>query len=108
MATPSPRSSQLHIVRVAGALRECVPTASRLLAMKRPDTFICICKPNIGEASRRMAFSRTMLELDDYWEKVIEVIRLSDWYHAQKPDGVDGEIWENRVAMLDAILYRPD
>jgi hypothetical protein len=85
-----------------------VPTASRLLTMKRPDTFICICKPNIGEASRRMAFSRTTLELDDYWEKVIEVIRLSDWYHAQKPDGADGEIWENRVAMLDAILYRPD
>lgn len=84
-----------------------VPTASRLLAMKRPDTFICICKPNIGEASHRMVFSRTMLELDDYWEKVIEVIRLSDWYHAEKPGGVDGEIWENRVAMLDAILYRP-
>ncbi len=85
-----------------------VPTASRLLAMKRPDTFICICRPNIAEASRRMAFSRTTLELDDYWDKVIEVLRLSDWYHARKPDGADGEIWENRAAMLDAILYRPD
>ncbi|MCF6110824.1 phospholipase D family protein [Mesorhizobium muleiense] len=84
-----------------------VPTASRLLAMKRPDIFICICKPNIVEAAARMGFSRTTLGLDDYWDKVIEVLKLAEWYNTDKPDNAEGEIWENRAAMLDAILYRP-
>jgi hypothetical protein len=83
-------------------------TASRLLAMKRPDTFICICNPNITEAAARMGFSRWTLNLDAYWDKVVEVIRFADWYNADKPDDADGELWESRVAMLDAILYRPD
>jgi HKD family nuclease len=84
-----------------------VPTASRLLAMKRPDTFVCISRPNLLLASERMGFSRSTLKLDDYWEKVIEVIRLSEWYNADKPQGAEGELWESRVAMLDAILYNP-
>lgn len=82
-------------------------TGSRLLAMKRPDVFVCICNPNIAETSARMGFSRTTLALDDYWDKVVEVIRLADWYNADKPDNAEGEIWESRAAMLDAILYRP-
>ncbi|MFD1103815.1 phospholipase D family protein [Sphingobium olei] len=106
-----------HYEKFVGLFREAfanssrtggVPTASRLLAMKRPDTFICLCKPNILQASQRMSFPRTTLTLDNYWENVIEVIRLSNWYDADKPDGADGEIWENRTAMLDAILYKPD
>lgn len=82
-------------------------TASRLLAMKRPDVFVCICKPNIVQASERMCFSRTTLALEDYWDKVVEVIRLSDWYNVEKPDSAEGELWESRAAMLDAIFYRP-
>jgi hypothetical protein len=82
-------------------------TASRLLAMKRPDTFICICNPNVAKASERMGFARTTLTLRDYWDKVVEVVRLSEWYNADKPDGSGGELWENRVALLDAVLYRP-
>ncbi|MBB4229316.1 phospholipase D family protein [Rhizobium mongolense] len=91
-----------HSTRMGG-----VPTASRLLAMKRPDTFICICRPNREEAAARMEFSKTRLTLDNYWEQVVEVIRLSEWYNEDKPDGAEGEIWENRAAMLDTIFYRP-
>lgn len=82
-------------------------TGSRLLAMKRPDVFVCICTPNIAEASARMDFSRTTLTLEGYWDKVVEVIRFADWYNADKPDSADSEIWECRAAMLDAVLYRP-
>jgi len=83
-------------------------TASRLLAMKRPDVFVCICKPNIVEASNQMGFSRTTLKLEDYWDKVVEVIRHAEWYNTEKPNGVvGGALWESRAAMLDAILYRP-
>ena len=75
--------------------------------MKHPDTFICICNPNQTEASMRMGFARTTLTLDDYWDKVVEVVRLAEWLNADKPDGSAGELSESRVAMLDAILYHP-
>lgn len=82
-----------------------VATASRLLAMKRPDTFICISKPNRESAAEAMAFSRKNLRLEDYWEQVVEPIRNSQWFNSPKPDGQDGELWEARAAMLDAIFY---
>lgn len=84
-----------------------VPTATRLLAMKRPDTFLCVCKPNLAAASDALGFARTTLDLNNYWERVVEPIRLSDWYNADKPQGGDGELWEARAAMLDALFYRP-
>jgi len=84
-----------------------VPTATRLLSMKRPDTFLCVCKPNIVEAAKALGFARTTLDLDNYWHRVVEPIRLSSWYNTDKPDFPDGELWEARVAMLDTLFYRP-
>lgn len=84
-----------------------VPTASRLLAMKRPDVFLCVSKPNLTEAAQRMGFAKSTLDLGNYWERVIEVLQASDWYNAAKPEGAEGPLWECRAAMLDAILYRP-
>jgi hypothetical protein len=84
-----------------------VPTASRLLAMKRPDTFLCVCKPNIVEASKALGFARTTLNLENYWERVVEPIHLSVWYNAKKPDQPNGELWEARAAILDTLFYRP-
>lgn len=40
-----------------------VPTASRLLAMKRPDVFLCVSKPNLTEAARQMGFAKSTLDL---------------------------------------------
>lgn len=85
-----------------------VATASRLLAMKRPDVFLCVSKPNLTETARQMAFSKSTLDLDNYWDRVVEVIRASDWYATPKPDGRQGRLWECRAAMLDAILYKSD
>jgi len=84
-----------------------VPTATRLLSMKRPDTFLCVCKPNIVAVAKALGFARTTLDLDNYWERVVEPIRLSPWYNVDKPDQPDGELWEARAAMLDTLFYRP-
>ena len=84
-----------------------VPTASRLLAMKRPDVFLCISDPNLTQAAERMGFAKSTLSLENYWERVIEVIQASDWYNVEKPEDGYGPLWECRAAMLDAILYRP-
>ncbi len=96
------RAAFARSTRVGG-----VPTASRLLAMKRPDTFICISRPNIVRASGQFQFARTTLTLENYWERIVEPLRLSSWYNAEKPAGVDGELWEARAAMLDTLLYQP-
>lgn len=85
-----------------------VPTASRLLAMKRPDVFLCVSDPNLTAAAAEMGFAKSTLKLDNYWDRVVEVIQASEWYGADKPDSRDGPLWECRAAMLDAILYRPD
>ncbi len=84
-----------------------IATGSRLLAMKRPDVFICISSPNRSAAADRMGFRKSTLKFENYWERVVEVIRASEWYNIDKPEGGDGELWECRAAMLDAIFYRP-
>jgi hypothetical protein len=53
-----------------------VPTATRLLAMKRPDTFVCISKPNKAGLAEALGFPKTALELDNYWQRVIEPVRM--------------------------------
>jgi hypothetical protein len=85
-----------------------VSTATRLLAMKRPDSFVCVSKPNKSGLASALAFSRTTLDLDNYWERVIEPIRVSPWYNAPRPSGEDAELWDGRAAMLDAIYYQPN
>jgi hypothetical protein len=84
-----------------------VPTATRLLAMKRPDNFICICSPNRKGIAEALKFAPTTLNLENYWECVIEPIRMSSWYNHPRPNDLNTDLWDNRVAMLDALYYNP-
>lgn len=84
-----------------------VPTATPLLAMKRPDTFVCVSKPNKGGLAQALAFSPSTLDLENYWQRVVEPIRASAWYNADRPLGGDAEVWDGRAAMLDTIYYAP-
>lgn len=84
-----------------------VATATRLLAMKRPDAFVCVSKPNQNAVARGLGFAKSTLRLGNYWHRVIEPIRAARWFNTPKPRGTAGELWEGRVAMLDALCYRP-
>ncbi|KRC80220.1 phospholipase D family protein [Sphingomonas sp. Root241] len=81
------------------------PTATRLLAMKRPDTFVCVNNGNKSSLAEALHFSPSTLRLDNYWERIIEPIRLAQWYNAPRPEGNDAEAWDGRAALLDAIYY---
>jgi HKD family nuclease len=81
------------------------PTATRLLAMKRPDTFVCANGKNRGNLAKALSFAPTMLSLANYWDRVIVPIQSSPWYNAPLPSGDDNELWNYRVAMLDTIYY---
>lgn len=82
-----------------------VATASRLLTLKRPDTFLCVCGPNERRVGAGMGFAYSSLRLENYWERVVETVRLAEWYNAPRPAIRNREIWDNRVALLDALYY---
>lgn len=86
--------------------KQPLSAATRLLAMKRPDTFICVNKANIKLLAESLGFAPTMLDLDNYWEWVVEPIRKTSWYK-NKPKGVCDKYWDYRVALLDALFYEP-
>jgi HKD family nuclease len=84
-----------------------IGTATRLLALKRPDFFVCVDGGNKPRLAKALDFPPNMLTLDNYWAWVIEPIRQAPWYNAPRPVGPDTELWDARVAMLDAIYYAP-
>lgn len=81
------------------------PTATRLLAMKRPDTFVCANGKNRAGLAKALNFSPTTLSMENYWDRIIIPIQSAPWYNATRPDGPDSELWDYRVAMLDTIYY---
>jgi HKD family nuclease len=81
--------------------------ATRLLAMKRPDKFVCVNAGNTIGLAHALTFAPTTLSLDNYWERVIEPIQQAPWFNEPRPAGRDMELWDARVAMLDAIYYSP-
>lgn len=90
---------------VGKARKGGVPTASRLLAMKRPDTFVCIDKQNKIGLSKDLGFAHSTLNFEKYWDQVIMPITESVWWQSPRPNGKDGLLWDGRAAMLDSIYY---
>ncbi len=84
-----------------------IATATRMLAMKRPDFFVCVDAPNKPGLAGALAFAPTTISLDNYWKRIIEPIQQAPWYSTPRPANQDLELWDARVAMLDAIYYAP-
>lgn len=81
------------------------PTATRLLAMKRPDVFLCVNNGNKPSLAAALSFAPSTLSLENYWHRVIEPVRFAQWYNTPRPEGADAEAWDCRVALVDAIYY---
>lgn len=82
-----------------------LPSASRLLALLRPDQFICINSGNRAGIAVDLGFAPSTLKLENYWERVIEPIRESNWWNAKNPKNDAGNIWLGRAALLDVLYY---
>lgn len=82
-----------------------IAIASRLLAMKRPDVFVCLDDRNKVELCNDFGISRPST-FDAYWDDIIERIQNSVWWSINKPsDKTEAEAWLGRVAMLDVLFY---
>ena len=87
-------------------------TASRLLAMKRPDTFVCVDNENSEGLSNFLSIPNIMHQkkeiiFDVYWDEVICRIKDFIWWNEEKPtDKTERFVWENRAAFFDSLFYR--
>jgi hypothetical protein len=86
--------------------RHGIATATRLLAMKRPDTFVCFDKLNRVSLCKDFGISRNV-GYDEYWDSIIErIVKEASWWSAPAPpEGVERDVWEARAAFLDSIYY---
>lgn len=84
-----------------------IASASRLLAMKRPDYFVCFDKANRNGLSAHFGIAASAVTLETYWANLIEPITLSPWWRSPRPSGPEGKIWDGRAALLDALFYEP-
>lgn len=88
--------------------RHGIGILSRLLALKRPDQFVCFDSKNRKELCKDFDIKQTGMDYDRYWEEIIERIIDSPWWKTPAPSGgTERAVWDSRAAMLDAIFYRP-
>ena len=83
-----------------------IATASRLLAMKRPDYFICLNSKNRNGLRKDFNLSSN-IRYEEYWNNLITIIIDSVWCSSScARDNSEKQIWQFRVAMLDIIYYQ--
>lgn len=87
--------------------RDGLATATRLLAMKRPDVFLCVDAQNKKRLADDVGIVRAdQLDYERYWDEVVERLMQSPWWQSPEPsDALEREAWHARAAMLDAIFY---
>lgn len=82
-----------------------IATSTRLLAMKRPDYFLCLDKKNLTNFSRDFGI-KANIKIEDYWDTVVERITDCEWWNSGKPTQKEHKIlWNGRAAFLDSIYY---
>ena len=82
--------------------------ASRLLALKRPDQFVCLDSKNKAQLCKNFGIKQVRMDYDRYWDDVVCRIMDSVWWNAPKPlQRNAAQVWSGRAAMLDALFYQP-
>jgi HKD family nuclease len=86
--------------------RHGIATATRLLAMKRPDQFVCFDKMNRVGLCYDFGIKVSGMNYERYWDEIVERIMDSAWWNSPAPSRrLELSAWKGRSAMLDAIFY---
>lgn len=81
-------------------------TATRLLSMKRPDTFVCLDSKNKSKLCRDFGIIQYNMNFERYWEEIIQRIYDCNWWINPNPKNeVEIQISNARAAFLDSIYY---
>lgn len=82
-------------------------TATRLLAMKRPDVFICLDSKNKSALCKDFGVVQIGLDYDRYWDEIVERIYDSEWWlHPNPKDNIEKDVSNSRASFLDSIYYK--
>ena len=88
--------------------RDGVGIASRLLALKRPDQFVCLDSKNKQQLCKDFGIKQSGMDYERYWDDVVCRIMDSVWWNSPKPlQNKAALVWLGRAAMLDALFYEP-
>lgn len=82
-----------------------IGSATRLLAMKRPDIFLCVNGENKAGLADGLRISQSQITLEKYWDEIILPIQDAVWYKAKPQNTIQRQIFKDRVALLDSIYY---
>ena len=83
-------------------------SATRLLAMKRPDTFFALSSGNDALLADDFQIkSIYAMNFDRYWDEVIDRIRSSHWYQFPQPKNkTEQKIAAYKAAFMDVLYYQ--
>lgn len=83
-------------------------TATRLLAMKRPDVFVCVASKNKVAMASDFGIPASRIKLETYWDEIIARIQDAEWWQHPAPSNEEERQIEGaRAAFLDVLYYRP-
>jgi HKD family nuclease len=93
-----------RFARSLGRPRPALGCATRLLAMKRPDTFLCVNGENRARLSKAFGFADAELRTASGYWKLCEHIWSLPWHRSPLPRGNEQRLaWRARVALVDAF-----
>ena len=83
-----------------------IATGTRLLAMKRPDWFVCLNSKNRSRLCKAFNIAYSGMSYERYWNEIVERILDSVWWGTAVPrDSIDKRIYRARSAFLDALYF---
>lgn len=83
-----------------------IATATRLLCMKRPDTFFCFDSKNRSALCKDFDIVKSNMSYERYWDDIIERIYDSNWWQDPKPrNKTEEKVSQARAAFLDSLYY---
>ena len=105
----------VQAVRKVTKYKDPITLCTRMLAMKRPDIFVCAAgrsskngnDSTMSKLCSLLKLDRKTLSIDNYWSLIILNIQKSDWYQTDVDSIAEEEkkIYTYRAAMLDALYY---
>lgn len=89
--------------------KEPIATVTRLLAIKRPDFFVCINNENKKLLSKALNIPPNHFTIQNYWDILMRLQR-SEWYtDTSRPiSKKERAIKQYRMALIDSLCYEKD
>ncbi len=88
--------------------RTGIATATRLLAMKRPDKFVCVNDGNRRGLAKAFNVPQVQLSESAGYQALLNRVWRCPWYRSPRPRrSLSRQLWDSRVALLDAFYYDP-